>query len=52
MPNDDKRRREAQSWLKEFGVKGGTSGTLDDGKAAKDKKKTGEIKAVTAGKKK
>ena len=56
MSDDDKRRREAQTWLKEFGGKV----ALDSGKSdkddksskdAKDKKKTGEIKQIGAGKK-
>lgn len=49
LPDDDKRRREAQAWLKEFGVKGGGEAKAVD-KAA-DKKKTGETKAVTPSRK-
>lgn len=55
MSEDDKRRKEAQGWLKEFGVKGIAGSDDKDTKAlkdAKDKKSTGETKRVTAGRKK
>jgi Flp pilus assembly protein TadD len=54
MTNDDKRRKDAQTWLKEFGVK--VSGSDDkeakEQKALKDKKKTGETKKLPAASKK
>lgn len=61
MPDDDKRRKEAQTWLKEFGVKvapesNKTEARRDekenkDAKPALDRKKTGEAKQISAGKK-
>jgi Flp pilus assembly protein TadD len=57
MPDDDKRRKEAQTWFKEFGGKVAPEPKADtakddkDTKTAKDRKKTGEVKQVTSGKK-
>jgi Flp pilus assembly protein TadD len=71
LPEDDKRRKEAQAWLKEFGVKlpaeakpekldapkedkavaASSAKSLKDGKDSKDRKKTGEAKQITSGKK-
>ncbi|MBX3083645.1 MAG: hypothetical protein KF716_18570 [Anaerolineae bacterium] len=67
LPDDDKRRKEVQSWLKEFGVKlpaeaskadkadksdaGKDEKVIKTTKDSKDRKKTGETKQITAGKK-
>jgi Flp pilus assembly protein TadD len=51
MPDDDKRRKEAQGWLREFGGKL-SADTSKDAKEDKALKKTGEAKQITSGKKK